>query len=159
MKLGIPRGMAQRFARGRLFATPGALAALSQADTSLFDLVRRHATGDWRGPLHDRRENELAIEAGRRLMSSDTLTTRLRVWVIAEADRSADSLRARRGLRGARRCPAAPPRKASGKSYLGHSRPFRCLTTRLRSCKIEAQEYVDGLLHDKISFLLREALI
>lgn len=93
MKLDLPRGMAQRFALGRLLATPNALAALVLADVSPIDLLKRHAAGDWGDvPLHDLRENEFAIEMGNRLMSSYMLLTKARVWVITEADRSATTL-------------------------------------------------------------------
>ncbi|EMH2963298.1 hypothetical protein V6G44_001990 [Burkholderia multivorans] len=93
MKLDLPRGTVQRFALGRLLATPNALAALMLADASPLDLLKRHAAGDWGDvPLHDRRENELAVKVGSRLMSSYTLLTKARVWVITEADRSATTL-------------------------------------------------------------------
>jgi len=50
--------------------------------------LARHASGDW-GDLdaHDRRENELALRHGRRLLSSYPVGER-RVWIITEADRS-----------------------------------------------------------------------
>lgn len=93
MKLDLPRGAVHRFALGRLLATPNALAALLLAETSLIDLLKRHAAGDWGDvPLRDWQENELAIEAGHRLMSSYTLTTEVRVWVITEADRAVTTL-------------------------------------------------------------------
>jgi hypothetical protein len=37
---------------------------------------------------HDRRENELSVQRGRRILSSYMLTNGTRVWLITEADRS-----------------------------------------------------------------------
>jgi len=37
---------------------------------------------------HDRRENELSVQRGWRILSSYMLTNGTRVWLITEADRS-----------------------------------------------------------------------
>jgi len=73
---------------GRVVATPGALKLLMQAGGCPFDLLARHATGDW-GELcaFDRRQNEIALREGLRVLSS-YLVGRECVWVITEADRS-----------------------------------------------------------------------
>ena len=73
-------------------ATPGALRALREAGEDPLRFLSRHAAGDW-GELdpHDRRENELALKHGRRLLSS-YLVGEGRVWVITEADRSYTTL-------------------------------------------------------------------
>jgi hypothetical protein len=73
---------------GRVVATPGALRVLSEIGEDPFDLLARHALGDW-GELcaFDRRQNEIALREGYRVLSSyDVLEDR--VWVITEADRS-----------------------------------------------------------------------
>jgi hypothetical protein len=73
---------------GRVVATPGALNLLEQSGGHPFDYLARHATGDW-GELctFDRRQNEIALRDGYRVLSSyDVLAGR--VWVITEADRS-----------------------------------------------------------------------
>ena len=59
-----------RFNPGQVVATPGALAALEASGESLFDYLTRHLSGDW-GDIdaHDRRENQLSLEQGFRLMS------------------------------------------------------------------------------------------
>jgi hypothetical protein len=69
-------------------ATPGALELLKEGTRHPFDLLARHATGDW-GELcaFDRRQNEIALREGLRVLSSYE-TTAGRVWVITEADRS-----------------------------------------------------------------------
>jgi hypothetical protein len=56
---------------GRVLATPGVLILLSDAGEHPFDYLARHASGDW-GELddHDRRENELSLEHGWRVVSS-----------------------------------------------------------------------------------------
>jgi hypothetical protein len=73
---------------GQVVATPGALKLLTEADRQPFDYLARHATGDW-GELcaYDRRQNEIALREGYRVLSSyDVLAGR--VWIITEADRS-----------------------------------------------------------------------
>ena len=75
-------------ALGRVFATPGALELLAEAREHPFELLARHATGDW-GELcaFDRRQNQIALREGYRVLSSYPVG-RERVWVITEADRS-----------------------------------------------------------------------
>ena len=82
-----------RFALGRLVATPGALDALQQAGQSGYELLRRHASGDW-GEVgaEDARENELSVREGFRILSSYQVAAGVTVWIITEADRSATTL-------------------------------------------------------------------
>ena len=77
---------------GRVVATPGALKLLSEIGEDPFDYLARHATGDW-GDLcaFDRRQNEIALREGYRVLSSyDVLAER--VWIITEADRSVTTI-------------------------------------------------------------------
>jgi hypothetical protein len=77
---------------GRVVATPGALKLLSEIGVHPFDYLARHATGDW-GELcaFDRRQNEIALREGLRVLSSyDVLAGR--VWIISEADRSVTTI-------------------------------------------------------------------
>jgi len=77
---------------GRVVATPGALKILSEASEDLFGYLARHAMGD-SGELcaFDRRQNEIALREGLRVLSSyDVLTGR--VWIITEADRSVTTI-------------------------------------------------------------------
>ena len=78
-----------RFNLGQIVATPGALEALEQAGQDAFELLARHASGDW-GQLSegDRAENEFSVEHGFRILSAYVLTNGVKVWVISEADRS-----------------------------------------------------------------------
>jgi hypothetical protein len=83
-----------RFELGQLVATPGALAALEQANTSPAELVGRHLTGDW-GTLdkEDWATNDRALREGTRLLSAYTLpSTGEKVWVITEWDRSVTTI-------------------------------------------------------------------
>jgi hypothetical protein len=77
---------------GRVVATPGALKLLIEADRQPFDYLARHATGDW-GDLcaFDRRQNEIALREGYRVLSSYDAPEG-RVWIITEADRSVTTI-------------------------------------------------------------------
>jgi hypothetical protein len=77
---------------GRVVATSGALKLLSEASEDLFNFLARHATGDW-GNLcaFDRRQNEIALREGYRVLSSYDIPTG-RVWIITEADRSVTTI-------------------------------------------------------------------
>lgn len=88
-----PEASAPRFRLGRLVATPGALAALRHAESHPIALLVRHMRGDW-GELddEDRAQNEMSLITGMRLLSSYTLETGTKVWVITEADRSATTI-------------------------------------------------------------------
>ena len=77
---------------GRVVATPGALKLLMEAGGHPFDYLARHATGDW-GELcaFDRRQNEIALRDGYRVLSSYDGPAG-RVWIITEADRSVTTI-------------------------------------------------------------------
>jgi len=82
------------FPLGQIVATPGALAALEKAGQTPLDFLSRHVRGDW-GELdeQDRKENELSLKRGFRLLSSYHLSSGdTKVWVITEADRSVTTL-------------------------------------------------------------------
>jgi hypothetical protein len=73
---------------GRVVATPGALKLLMEAREHPFNYLARHATGDW-GELcaFDRRQNQIALREGYRVLSSYPIGTES-IWIITEADRS-----------------------------------------------------------------------
>ena len=77
---------------GRVLATPGALKLLVAAKRHPFDLLARHATGDW-GELcaFDRHQNEMALREGLRVLSSYPVAKE-HVWIITEADRSVTTI-------------------------------------------------------------------
>jgi hypothetical protein len=78
------------FPLGRIVATPGALAAIGVSGDDLSSYLARHQSGDW-GDIdaHDRKENQLSLEQGFRLISAYTLSiTGAEIWIATEADRS-----------------------------------------------------------------------
>ena len=83
--------MKTRFSLGQVVATQGVIALDLPLDTTLA-LLRRHQTGDW-GEIgdEDRRENELSLRQGFRLMSVYSVND-TKVWIIPEADRSATTI-------------------------------------------------------------------
>jgi hypothetical protein len=78
------------FTLGQVVATPGALAAIGVSGDDLSTYLARHQSGDWGDvDTHDRKENQLSLEQGFRLMSVYTLNiTGVKIWIITEADRS-----------------------------------------------------------------------
>ena len=81
------------FPLGQVVATPGALAALEDADQTPIEFLQRHIVGDW-GDLdeHDRNENEFSLREGLRLLSAYRTSKDIRIWIITEADRSATTI-------------------------------------------------------------------
>jgi hypothetical protein len=77
---------------GRVVATPGALKLLTEARAHPFDLLARHAAGDW-GDLcaFDHRQNEITLREGLRVLSSYPVGEKS-VWIITEADRSVTTI-------------------------------------------------------------------
>jgi hypothetical protein len=77
---------------GRVVATPGALNLPEKSGSHPFDYLVRHATGDW-GELcaFDRRQNEIALREGLRVLSSYEVPAG-RIWIITEADRSVTTI-------------------------------------------------------------------
>ncbi|TDU80799.1 hypothetical protein EI77_00096 [Prosthecobacter fusiformis] len=76
-----------RFSLGRLFATPGAIQALTSSDIQT--ALSRHLQGDW-GELtsEDIEANNDALQDGSRLLSAYSGENGIRFWVITEWDRS-----------------------------------------------------------------------
>lgn len=80
------------FRLGRIVATPNALSKLSQEDIST--AIARHQAGDW-GDLdeEDKRENQLSLEKGFRLLSAyHARSSHAKFWLITESDRSATTV-------------------------------------------------------------------
>ena len=66
----------EKFPSGRIVATPGALAVLYASSEAPFGYLARHLAGD-SGDVdeHDRRENELSLIHGFRLLSAYRLNS------------------------------------------------------------------------------------
>ena len=67
--------------------------AVIEAEQGPAELLLRHVTGDW-GDLddEDKKENELSVKEGFRILSAYKLGTDVKVWVITEWDRSATTI-------------------------------------------------------------------
>ena len=76
------------FDLGQFVATPGALVALEKSGQSPTEFLERHVKGD-RGELSedDRKENQLSVEKGFRILSSYKTHAGARLWVITEGSR------------------------------------------------------------------------
>ena len=81
------------FPLGRIVATPGALQALEASGEQPSVFLDRHVAGDW-GELddEDKRENDLSLRNGLRILSAYTTAAGEKIWIITEADRSATTL-------------------------------------------------------------------
>ena len=79
------------FELGRLLITPNAVRVLVNED--VLHALARHVRGDW-GELseEDRKENELSLREGFRLLSAYRDRNGVKFWVITEADRSATTV-------------------------------------------------------------------
>ena len=82
-----------KFSLGQIVATPGALAALQEAQDSIWPYLQRHCNGDW-GEVgrEDKAENELSLREGFRILSVYTIKSGVKIWVLTERDRSATTI-------------------------------------------------------------------
>ena len=82
---------AAKFQLGQLVATPNALDHLTQDD--IRSGIIRHQSGDW-GDLDadDRKENDLSLEKGFRLLSVYHASNGVKFWIITEADKSSTTV-------------------------------------------------------------------
>jgi hypothetical protein len=82
---------AAKFQLGQIVATPNALNHLTQDD--IRSGIIRHQSGDW-GDLDadDRKENDLSLERGTRLLSAYLASNGTKFWIITEADKSSTTV-------------------------------------------------------------------
>jgi hypothetical protein len=86
------------FRLGKIISTSAALQALREARQDPFELVNRHQAGDWGEVSRDvRQANDLSArstfsKAREKILSTYTLRTGLRIWILTEADRSVTTL-------------------------------------------------------------------
>jgi len=81
------------FPLGRIVATPGALAALDEANQTPQEFLDRHRVGDWGiVPEEDKKENDFSVKNGFRILSSYYTSKGVKIWLITEHDRSATTL-------------------------------------------------------------------
>lgn len=84
-----PTRLKPLFHPGRLLVSSGALDALRLNGVPVISVMLRHIAGDW-GIVSDddRRQNDLSVNAGLRLLSVYRLPDQTRLLVITEWDRS-----------------------------------------------------------------------
>jgi hypothetical protein len=81
------------FPLGQMYATPGAIEALSEAGQGAAEFINRHQRGDWSEMCEeDRRENEFSIDKRLRIFSAYHTSKGDKLWVITEADRSVTTI-------------------------------------------------------------------
>ena len=85
--------MNARFSLGRVYATPGAIEALSQNGQDGIEFLHKHQSGDW-GCLgdEDKQENEFSVDKRLRIFSAYKLKDETKIWIITEADRSVTTI-------------------------------------------------------------------
>ena len=77
------------FFLGRIVATPGALAALEEAQQAPAVFLDRHVLGDWGDcGKDDAALNDAAVTEGTRILSVYRTARDVKIWIITEADRS-----------------------------------------------------------------------
>ena len=83
------RNITSRFNLGYVVMTAGAAAL----EVDFIPYLARHAAGDW-GELDDfdKRQNDLAVKQGLRILSAYNTYEGIRIWIITEADRSATTV-------------------------------------------------------------------
>lgn len=91
--MSTPTPTAPLFKLEQLVMTVGARDALVEAEQNPYEFLQRHASGDW-GELcdEDKRENELSVREGFRILSAYRTRKDVRLWVITEADRSSTTI-------------------------------------------------------------------
>ena len=81
------------FSLGSVYLTVGAREALEESNQTPNEFLAKHQSGDWGLVCEDdRRENELSVKEGFRILSSYKTSKDVKLWLISEADRSSTTL-------------------------------------------------------------------
>jgi hypothetical protein len=82
-----------RFSLGNIFATTGAMDAMSDANQTAQEFINHHARLE-QGELsnEDHRENLFSVSRPLRIFTSYKTALGVKLWVITEADRSATTI-------------------------------------------------------------------
>ncbi len=81
------------FPLGEVFQTIGAKEALEESNQTAIEFLSRHQTGDWGDVCEDdRKENELSLKEGFRILSSYKTSKNVKIWCITEACRSSTTI-------------------------------------------------------------------
>jgi hypothetical protein len=78
------------FDLGQTFITVGAREALEESNQTANEFLAKHSTGNWGLVCEDdRRENELSVKEGFRILSTYRTAKGEKIWVITESSREA----------------------------------------------------------------------
>ena len=92
-KLEILNESAVLFPLGNVYLTVGAKEALEESNQLPNEFLLKHQKGDWGLVCEDaKRENELSVKEGFRILSSYKTSKDVKLWLISEANRSATTL-------------------------------------------------------------------
>ncbi|HEX8195562.1 MAG TPA: hypothetical protein VF571_05065 [Pyrinomonadaceae bacterium] len=81
------------FTLGRIFLTIGAEEALEEANQQPQEFLALHQSGDWGNVCDDdKKENELSVKEGFRILSAYKTANDTKLWVITESDRSSTTI-------------------------------------------------------------------
>jgi hypothetical protein len=81
------------FELGQIFLTPGAQEVLAESNQHPIIFLSRHQSGDFGEVCEDdKRENEISIKEGFRILSAYRTSLGVKLWIITEADRSSSCL-------------------------------------------------------------------
>jgi len=81
------------FQLGKTVMTHGAKEALEESSQQPNEFLARHQSGDWGIVCEDdRRENELSVKEGFRILSSFRTSKNVKIWCITEACRSSTTI-------------------------------------------------------------------
>jgi len=81
------------FPLGNVYLTIGAREALEGSNQTPNEFLAKHQSGDWGLVCEDdKRENQLSVKEGFRILSSYRTSQNVKIWVITEADRTSTTL-------------------------------------------------------------------
>lgn len=81
------------FSLGEVFLTIGAKEALEESNQLPNEFLAKHQTGDYGLVCEaDRKENDLSIREGFRILSAYKTSKGVKIWIITEADRSSTTI-------------------------------------------------------------------
>ena len=81
------------FSLGSVYLTVGAREALEESNQTPNQFLAKHQSGDWGLVCEDdKRENQLSVKEGFRILSSYRTSQNVKIWVITEADRTSTTL-------------------------------------------------------------------
>ncbi len=81
------------FPSGEIYLTIGAREALEESNQLPNEFLARHQSGDWGIVCEDdKRENELSVKEGFRILSAYKTRLGEKIWIITESDRSSSCI-------------------------------------------------------------------